>query len=126
MLASRTSQSIMVAAPPPKGKSLTRGNPLYREIPYTWKSRIQGNPLKGNPLYREVPRKGKSHAKGNPLYRGIPYTVLGNSVAPARPIRSGERARGPQLPYCVITITSTSTITITITITYVYNYYYYY
>ena len=28
-----------------KGESLVRGNPLYREIPYTRKSLIRGNPL---------------------------------------------------------------------------------
>ena len=45
-----------------KGKSFAKGNQLYKEIPYKWKSLIQGNPLhvetfvKSHALERTTPR----------------------------------------------------------------------
>jgi len=49
-------------------KSLVNGNPLYKEIPHTGKSFIQGEPLvniRGNHLQREINYTRKSLIHGN-------------------------------------------------------------
>ena len=65
-----------------KGKSLAKGNQLYKETPYKGKSLIQGNPLHVETLVKwnalgqpqEIPGKWKSLIQGNPAYREIMYT----------------------------------------------------
>ena len=58
-----------------KGKSLAKGNPLYKETPYI------GNSCKGKCLRKDNP--AKSLVNGNPLYKEIPHT--GNHLHKGNP-----------------------------------------